>query len=33
MEKDEYEIAIGRAENITASGIDFDRIFTNMNRN
>ena len=33
MEKDEYEIAIGRAENIrAASGIDFDRIFNNMNR-
>lgn len=33
MEKDEYEIAIGRAQGIrAASGIDFDRIFINMNR-
>jgi uncharacterized oxidoreductase len=34
MEKDDYEIAIGRAGNIrAASGIDFDRIFANMNHN
>jgi uncharacterized oxidoreductase len=33
MEKDEYEIAIGRAENIrAASRTDFERMFINMNR-